>query len=168
MGMIRKKYQPNLSDLMTLCSANYALMLRVFSNHEEVGITFEFFISDSLFYTFSIQEVTKYTSLVAIKQHSIYECKKETKEDLNSDTKQFAELMAPKMLVRLYHDAKLAEVISSQHIRQIKPRYDYPNTAMHQPDEKRQINQFLKEWLQICIEMGQVKITNFCEFTKGH
>mgnify|MGYP005823727063 CR=1 FL=1 len=29
---------------------------------------------------------------------------------------------------------------------------------MHQPDEKQQINQFLKEWLQLCHQHGQVDV----------
>jgi uncharacterized protein YqiB (DUF1249 family) len=50
-------------------------------------------------------------------------------------------------------------VISSQDIHHVKPRNDYPNVLMHLPDEKQQINQFLKEWLQLCFELGQVKLT---------
>jgi hypothetical protein len=46
-------------------------------------------------------------------------------------------------------------VISNQDIRHIKPRYDYPNNQMHQPDEKQQINVFLKEWLQLSLQLGQ-------------
>jgi hypothetical protein len=62
------------------------------------------------------------------------------------------------MSIRLYHDARAAEVISSQGIRQVKPRYDYPNTNMHQEDEKQQINQFLNEWLHLCLCLGQVNV----------
>ena len=69
-----------------------------------------------------------------------------------------ADFFKPAMVVRLYHDARMAEVISSQDIKQIKPRYDYPNAAMHHPDEKQQINLFLKEWLQLCHELGQVQV----------
>ncbi len=62
------------------------------------------------------------------------------------------------MEIRLYHDARMAEVISSQDIHQVKPRYDYPNKHMHQQDEKQQINQFLNEWLHLCLEHGQVNV----------
>ena len=57
-----------------------------------------------------------------------------------------------------FSDARMAEVISSQGIQQVKPRYDYPNKHMHQQDEKQQINQFLNEWLQLCLAHGQVKV----------
>ena len=52
----------------------------------------------------------------------------------------------------------MAEVISSQDIFQVQPRYDYPNKNMHQQDEKQQINQFLNEWLHLCLEHGQVSL----------
>jgi len=68
-------------------------------------------------------------------------------------------ILQPNMSIRLYHDAQMAEVISSQNIRQVKPRYDYPNKDMHQQDEKQQINQFLNEWLHVCLELGQVDVT---------
>ncbi len=49
------------------------------------------------------------------------------------------------MTVRLYHDAMVAEVCSSQQIFRFKARYDYPNKKLHQRDEKHQINQFLAD-----------------------
>jgi hypothetical protein len=62
------------------------------------------------------------------------------------------------MSIRLYHDARLAEVLTTQDIRQVKPRYDYPNIQMHQQDEKQQTNQFLNEWLHLCLRLGQVNV----------
>ena len=50
------------------------------------------------------------------------------------------------MTVRLYHDAMVAEVCSSQQIFRFKARYDYPNKKLHQRDEKHQINQFLADF----------------------
>ena len=43
--------------------------------------------------------------------------------------------------MRLYHDAMVAEVCSSQQIFRFKARYDYPNKKLHQRDEKHQIKQ---------------------------
>ena len=80
---------------------------------------------------------------------------KKNKKDLLSS------ILHPKMTIRLYHDARMAEVISNQDIRQVKPRYDYPNNKMHLPDEKEQINIFLKEWLQLCLKLGQVNLSLF-------
>ncbi len=141
------KYRPNLPDLMSLCATNYALSLRLLADKEQVNEQRLFFISEHLAYVILVKEVTKYTSLIDIVQQSV----------LNSEV--ISDLIKPKMQVRLYHDARVAEVISSQGVRHIKARYDYPNADMHHPDEKLQINQFLKEWLQLCLEYGQVEVS---------
>ena len=61
----------------------------------------------------------------------------------------------PTMLVRAYHDASTAEVISYQGHRNLQPRYSQPNPKMYYPDEKRQVNAFLGEWLTHCLRVGQ-------------
>ena len=64
----------------------------------------------------------------------------------------------PSLTVRLYHDARVAEVCSSQQIFRFKARYDYPNKKLHQRDEKHQINQFLADWLRYCLAHGAMAI----------
>ena len=140
------KYRPNLSGFMTICETNYMLMQRLLAGQESAGAVRSFQVSDDLCYRLQVLEVARYTSLVGFEQLSDLACG------------QVAKLLLPAMQVRLYHDARMAEVVTSQHIRQIKPRYDYPNRDMHQPDEKRQVNNFLKEWLQMCLNLGQVSV----------
>jgi len=144
MSVVAKKYRPHLPTLMTLCEVNYMLLLRIIADKEQVGEQRCFFISDFLSYRIQINEVTKYTTLMTINQEA------------NVHGYNLTELFRPKMVVRLYHDARMAEVISNQDIKQIKPRYDYPNDKMHLPDEKQQVSCFLKEWLQLCLKLGQV------------
>jgi len=146
MSVVTKKYRPHLPTLMALCEINYMLLLRVLADKEQVGEQRCFFISDFLSYRATINEVTRYTTLLTINQEA------------NIQGYNLTELFRPKMVVRLYHDARMAEVISNQDVRQINPRYDYPNDKMHLPDEKQQINYFLKEWLQLCLTLGQVHI----------
>ncbi len=57
-------------------------------------------------------------------------------------------------IVRLYHDAKLAEVLEDENGRQLKGRYSYPNRGMKHPDEKFRVNQHLGEWLLRCLGCG--------------
>ena len=57
-----------------------------------------------------------------------------------------------RMKVRLYHDARVAEVLAYQGVRAIQPFYPYPNPKMFQPYEKRRVNQFLAEWLRHCLD----------------
>jgi uncharacterized protein YqiB (DUF1249 family) len=146
MSVVTKKYRPHLPTLMALCEINYMLLLRVLADKEQVGEQRCFFISDFLSYRVTVNEVTRYTTLLTINQEA------------NIQGYNLTELFRPKMVVRLYHDARMAEVISNQDVRQIKPRYEYPNDKMHLPDEKQQINYFLKEWLQLCLKLGQVHI----------
>ena len=144
MPVVEKKYRPHLPTLMALCEINYMLLLRILADKEQVGEQRCFFISDFLSYRITVNEVTKYTTLITINQEA------------NIRGYNLTELFRPKMVVRLYHDARMAEVISNQDVQQIKPRYDYPNEKMHLPDEKQQVNYFLKEWLQLCLKLGKV------------
>ncbi len=148
---------------MNLCEINYMLLVRLLaSNNDEeaVGDERHFFISDFLSYSIKILEITRYTSLISISQSLPYSEKNQLSNKDKSST-EFSDILRPKMTIRLYHDARMAEVISNQDIRQVKPRYDYPNVKMHLPDEKQQINQFLKEWLQLCLKLGQVNLSFF-------
>jgi uncharacterized protein len=146
------QYRPNLSNLMSLCDVNYMMLLRLLADKEKVGEKRRFFISDFLTYSLEVNEVTRYTSLVTMTQDSSI-----SREKL-SDINPITDYLRPKMVIRLYHDARMAEVISNQDIKQVKPRYDYPNQAMHLPDEKQQINLFLKEWLQLSLQLGQSRL----------
>jgi len=146
MTIRQANYKPNLPDLMDLCAINYMLALKLLANNEKVGEVREFSLADKLQYLVSVNEVTKYTSLITIEQLQ------------QIDFPQLAEALAPKMVIRLYHDAQVAEVVSSQAIRNIKPKYHYPNELMHLPNEKLQVNAFLKEWLQVCLMHGQAKL----------
>lgn len=139
-------YRPNLSELMSLCDVNYMLLLKLLADKEKVGEKRCFYISDFLSYSIVVNEVTRYTSLVTMSQ------------ELNIAGSSVVDFLRPKMVIRLYHDARMAEVISNQDIRNVKPRYEYPNKAMHLPDEKQQMNIFLKEWLQLSLQLGKTQL----------
>ena len=63
-------------------------------------------------------------------------------------------LQAVEFHVRLYHDARVAEVIRYQDQRRLRGRYAYPNERMLQPDEKRQTNLLLHDWLDLLRPMS--------------
>ena len=48
----------------------------------------------------------------------------------------------------------MLEVGAFQSHRRIAPRYDYPNPAMYQQDEKLRQNLFLADWLEHCLQNG--------------
>ncbi|NQY86984.1 MAG: DUF1249 domain-containing protein [Colwellia sp.] len=135
---------------MSLCANNYFLFLKIQAEQTQLDQQRHFFINDHLAYVITVNEVTRYTSLITFEQ-KVSGQKKSTNNTLFNS-------LHPRMSIRLYHDARMAEVISSQDIHQVKPRYDYPNKHMHQQDEKQQINQFLNEWLHLCLRYGQVSI----------
>lgn len=65
-----------------------------------------------------------------------------------------ANLSTPKIVVRLYHDVNMAEIVSWDHHRYWLPNYPYPNPKMYHPDEKLALNRFLNEWLSFCRNQG--------------
>jgi uncharacterized protein YqiB (DUF1249 family) len=67
---------------------------------------------------------------------------------------------APVMLVRMYHDAATAEPLSYQGHRQIPAKSQLPNADMYHQDEKRQINEFLAEWLGWCLKPDVIAKTS--------
>jgi hypothetical protein len=130
---------------MNLSETNYMLLMRLISSHETVGQLISYHISSHLSYRLEIIEVTRYTSVIIIQQV------------MQTNTSYIERLMHPKMRIRLYHDARMVDILSTQGLTNIKPRYDYPNEAMHHPDEKQQMSLFLKEWLQLSLSQGRVK-----------
>ncbi len=66
----------------------------------------------------------------------------------------FLSVAMPLMVVRVYHDAEVAEVLSYQRQFRFKPKYDYPNPDMCQVREKQRVNEFLGEWLDHCLGAG--------------
>jgi uncharacterized protein YqiB (DUF1249 family) len=109
------------------------------------GLASEFFISDlddsdeKVTVRIKILEAFKYTTTLEITQ------KPELKKWMTN----------PSMLVRVYHDASTAEVVSYQGHRNLKPRYTQPNPKMYHADEKMQVNKFLGEWLTHCLKVGR-------------
>ncbi|OUS31983.1 hypothetical protein A9Q98_02185 [Thalassotalea sp. 42_200_T64] len=142
------QYKPSLTRLSNSYENNFILLSRLLAGMNETGEMRSFFINELLEYSISIVENTKYTHVVEFKQ-------------LVSKSESLASkvhLPKPSMLIRIYYDAKLAEVIENQYIKQLKPRYDYPNPQMHLPDEKQQAQQFLTEWLHLCLAQGRANI----------
>jgi len=72
----------------------------------------------------------------------------------DGDCKSAAHFSSPEMIIRVYHDAKTAEVTSYQNHKYFKAVYPVPNPYMYQCDEKEQLNLFLADWLNLCINEG--------------
>ncbi len=108
------------------------------------GLLVEFCIADQISYgakvtvEIEIVEAFKYTTTLEIRQKPVL--------------KKW--MTNPSMLVRVYHDANTAEVISYQGHKNLQARYEQPNAKMYHSDEKMQVNMFLGEWLTHSLKVG--------------
>ena len=130
-----KKYVPQLASLQAVCAANYARLLTLLPDCGTDDLAYRFIVKAGTEYVITILETAPYTTTVKMEQLG------------NSPT-----FLRPVMEIRLYHDARMAEVISSQHAGALAPSYDYPNPDMRQRDEKERVNSFLAEWLVYCLK----------------
>ena len=133
---VHKKYVPNLKGFHALCDGNYLRMLKLLPDCDTENLCYEFGAANHLRYKIQIVEASRYTTTLDVAQ-------------LDGTLPQW---LKPCMKVRLYHDARMAEVLSCQNISAIAPSYDYPNQKMHQRNEKELVNHFLAEWLVFCLE----------------
>lgn len=136
---MKKRYIPDIVKQMADCEANYLRLMRLMpdlDSCDERQFEVHWHQQHSTV-RLQVEERFTYTSTVVVSQsfnHSWFE--------------------APSLVVRLYHDARAAEVICMKSRRQLKGVYSYPNTQMHQRDEKAQLNQYLGEWLSHCLTHG--------------
>ncbi|CAM4152237.1 DUF1249 domain-containing protein [Vreelandella rituensis] len=141
--MARHAYVTDLRSLQGECSANYLRLLRLLGDmeagqHREIalgGASGREFGSLHL----HVQEQAPYTTVLNVSQSGPLD----------------GVIEAQRMRVHLYHDARMAEVTHFQRERHFHGRYRYPNSRMHQPDEKLQLNRFLGEWLAHALAHGR-------------
>ncbi|PKG98278.1 DUF1249 domain-containing protein [Paraglaciecola sp. MB-3u-78] len=145
---IGRKYVPKLANMHKVCEVNYGRLLRLLPDCDTEDLEYQFRVNASLLYTIKIIDCSRYTSTLEMSQ----------KNQIGQIEYEF---LRPVVQVRLYHDAKMAEVISAQNIGSLKPSYQYPNTKMYQKNEKEMVNLFLAEWVQFCLT--QSNQLNFSE-----
>lgn len=69
-------------------------------------------------------------------------------------------LAPPQLTVRLYHDARMAEVVAVDGRGPVGGKgveCGYPNSRMQRADERQQANRFLGEWLGHCLANGRAE-----------
>lgn len=134
----KRSYQPYVPDFLSLCERNYAQILPLLPQPRLVGQQTHIAVTPFETYRLLIVEQAPFTTSVRI-------------EHLSEQTQRW---LRPEFDVRIYHDARVAEVIACQQVRRFRAVYDYPNLDMMQPDEKRQINSLLRDWLTLCHRQG--------------
>ncbi len=147
----KQRYQVDLSALMAICETNYwrlrKLLLPAFPELKQ-GAEFHFAIpaagsNGDRYFTLRVMERCAYTSTLDFS---------EICHDISALNPQWG--LSPQLTVRIYHDAKTAEVIAFQGQRHFLGRYEYPNPLMRQKDEKLQLNNLLADWLNHCLHYG--------------
>ncbi|ASP37741.1 hypothetical protein CHH28_03205 [Bacterioplanes sanyensis] len=136
---MRKRYVPDLTQLAAQCEANYLRLQRLLHNVDEGDVRCFALEPSGTSIRIQLEEEHPYTSMLDIRQAG--------------ETAQW--ITPPQMKVRLYHDASMAEVIRFQNQHRLQGRYTYPNDKMLLPDEKWQLNKFLAEWLDHCLQHGR-------------
>lgn len=139
MKLIDKHYNMDLAEHMAVCDANYLRLVKLFPTLRDqpkgvFGVTIAGQRTEVIV---EVLQRSPYTSLVRVRQLP------DAPWGIN-----------PGFTVRLYHDARNAEVVEYQGARHFKAVYDYPNRVMRQRDEKAQVNRLLGEYLSNCLRHG--------------
>ena len=145
-----RRYHVDLPAHMAECDANYVRLLALFPGLREKSAQILDLPLPALHsrVAFEVLEKGPYTTLLQISVQTVAE---QTRDDAADWTSMIG---APTMTVRIYHDARSAEVVSYQAQNRFHGSYDYPNSRMRQRDEKVQLNRFLSEFLTLCLEHG--------------
>lgn len=116
--------------------ANYRKITALLPTRLDIGDEYHYLIGQNQ-YAMRVMEITKYTMIVRLMSLT------------HASLVQF-----PTMHIRIYSDARVAEVLRVNDLGHFHAKYDYPNTDMLQKDEKSQWNLFLDEWLSLCLKQG--------------
>ena len=138
-----RRHPIDLSARMAVCDGNYIRLLKLLPDLTPLARR-EFTLPElggAQRVVLEVVETFKYTNTISIV--------------LEVPGLASAYYRPPVMLVRLYHDANTAEVISYQDERRIRVLYQEDELPRFYPDEKEQVNLFLAEWLALCLEAGQ-------------
>ncbi|WP_341501867.1 DUF1249 domain-containing protein [Gallaecimonas sp. GXIMD4217] len=138
---LKRQYRLSIKELHSLYEHNYGALMKLTHQLRERGDAQVYLVGEQARYRLRLEEDFKYTSTVLLEQ-------------LGS----MATFLRPQLSIRLYHDARMAEVCASQHFSRLKPRYDYPNAKMLLPNEKVQVNRFLSDWLKMILSQGRIEV----------
>ena len=146
MQVIKNKRQlteTTLSHLMAHCEANYLLLVYILPNGHWKDLHLKTTFGQNVRIQY-IEEST-YTMTIAMWFDSV-------NSQLINNSK--------KWVIRLYHDAEVAEMLADDKGHQLDSRYHYPNQKMYSPDEKFRANEHLNECLLNCYQNLAKRKTN--------
>ena len=134
---LKRGYYIDLSDLHAQCEANYHRLMRLFPAYEqESRCVFE---AGEVLVVLEVTARDRYTTDIRFRYQGVL-----SNFGANS-----------RFDLRLYHDARMAEVVHCSTSRRFEARYRYPNPDMLQRDEKFQQNRFAAELMEFCLNNGR-------------
>lgn len=139
MNSLTRRYSIDLPRHMAVCDANFLRLQKLFPAMREESHV-EFSVSPAempMLVRLQVLERGPFTTVLALLHLGA-----------GGDTAK------PTFKIRVYHDARSAEVFEYQRQTRFSAVYDYPNPRMRQRDEKAQVNLFLGEVLAHCLRFG--------------
>ena len=140
---MKRTYVADLQELHSLAERNYAALTRIFGPHHIVLADTEksIAVGEQLAFQLKPTAQARYTTDLVITQVA----------------PNVADYLQARFMVRLYHDARMAEIVDCQgqeRLTALQPA----NTSdiRHRKDEKLQLNQHLAAWLRLCFARGRV------------
>jgi uncharacterized protein YqiB (DUF1249 family) len=129
------RYIPDLPRMMAFGEQNYALLMLLLQN-EATSTSIYFECGGEM--NITVEQSAPYTWFLKIESHSLHA--------------KLAGFLS--LYVRLYLDARIAEVYGSRDNKRLKPIFTLPNKTMAQVDEKEQLNFLLNELLMHARQKG--------------
>ncbi len=118
---------------------NYRLLLKLTQGLETLPDEVLLLSDDSHTVTVSVVERCKFTTSITLnhdlKSHDLF-------------------VVNPSVKIRIYHDARLAEVVACQQDSKFFAVYPFILAKVPFQNEKRDVNLFLREWLNHCLAQG--------------
>ena len=138
-GVGRRRQVHDLGELMAIYECNYIRLRQLIPDIAAVGKGACSLTTGALDLYLSVTERNRYTTTLTLTYHF---------ED------ELGRFPAPDLQIRIYHDARLAEVLSCGRRRgQRNAEYDSWRRDYNLYDKWR-INRFLQKWLGYCLRQG--------------
>ena len=143
------RYTPDLDDMLSQCELNYWLIKRLIpeladlepENNENVLQKPEWQLeSKSVHLTFQVTDIARYTTTL----------------NLTFETPLVELMRSGKLILRLYHDVQMLEVMEGSGPAALQAIYEQSEGGKKTVDEKRQINRFIGECLRACFDKMQM------------
>lgn len=136
----RRRQAHDLGELMAVYECNYIRLRQLIPDLAVVGTGALSLASGALDLHLSVTERNRYTTTLTLTYHF---------ED------EQGSFPAPDIQIRIYHDARLAEVLSCGRTRGQRHAAFYDSWRRdYNLNDKWRINRFLQKWLGFCLRQG--------------